>query len=256
MLLYLFFYILISPIIFIFLYFIKKNYKNFIYVFKYEYFVFIIFIIIIICYYIIYISFYFLIFFYKNYRYYKYYYPRYNASKFFYYRKIVYFSFWRYLLINIVKFFFSFFIFLKSYIKGFFFKFLINSNFTIITWFYIKLKILTLHHFNYINLYNKFLALLEHVHNFFNLDELIYFFQRRFSLTSNKYIEDPMWEKLGILKFSKKFYVNYPFWNLKNKSIYWFFFFKEFFFVINNKFIYYINKNKNYTNKYTFKLWM
>jgi hypothetical protein len=46
---------------------------------------------------------------------------------------------------------------------------------------------------------------------FFNLDEFAYFFQRRYNLTSNKHVEDPMFERLGILKFSKDYYNYYPF---------------------------------------------
>ena len=55
-----------------------------------------------------------------------------------------------------------------------------------------QLKILTIYYIDYINLYNKLLKFLEHIYIFFNLDEFVYFFQRKYNLTSNKYIEDPM----------------------------------------------------------------
>ena len=77
--------------------------------------------------------------------------------------------------------------------------------------FYIKLKFLSFYHFNFIFLFNKIIKFLEHLYNFFNLDEIFFFIRQKSNLTINKFVEDPIYENLEFLKFSKSFFTYYPF---------------------------------------------
>lgn len=201
--LFLFFFILLLPLsIYIYIYISKYN------IFKILYFIqFLCFYSFLLIYFILYSLFCFIWFFYKNLRFYRYYYAGFKSSKYFFNRLSIYFSFWRFLCLSIIKqLYIIIFSLVKKYCNKFFF-FLKSKNlyFIYIFSFYFKFKIKIFK--IYLIVYQFFLLCYQFIYHFFNLDE----FANVQKIFRTQFYEDPFFFRNDYMKFPFFFFNLYPF---------------------------------------------